>query len=240
MKQLVTLLLLTAALFAHAQSFEGTLVYTATHEIIISEKMKGLGLTAEKVIERMKAEGSYIDTIRGSYRQGNYRNDLNTTPRTWTIYRPEDNKLYTFQDGEAKDICTVTDMGVDLEQKLTGSKPRVTRLDTTAMVGDIPCELVRVQWKSGSYDYYYNKTKLMVNPALYAAHVYDGWAEYLAIAKALPLKIVKRAGKLSVSTITLVDQKPGPVTDGLFLLPTLVEDKALDMGMPHTKIMRIR
>jgi len=241
MTRLLTLLLFCTTWLSQAQSFEGTLVYKAEYEISVSEKMKANGITAEKIIDRMKSDGSYIDTIRSTYKQGNYRTDMNAHPPTWAVYRNDANKLYTFQDGEAKDICTVADMAIDLEFKLTGNKPVIAKLDTTATVGDIPCEVVRVKWKSGSYDYYFNKTKNPVDPAPYAKHVYDGWAGYLSISKALPLKIIKRAGKLSVVTMTLISQKGGPVDDALFKIPKLVEDKDLNIiKMPGSEMMRIK
>ncbi|SHH21518.1 hypothetical protein SAMN04488109_3201 [Chryseolinea serpens] len=241
MTRLLTLLLLCTTLLSQAQSFEGTLVYKADYEVTVSEKMKASGITAEKIIDRMKSDGSYIDTVKSTYKKGNYRSEMNSHPSTWVIYRNDANKLYTFQDGEAKDICTVTDMSIDLEFQLTGKKPVITKLDTTVNVGGTPCEVVRVKWQSGSYDYYFNKTKNAIDPTLYAKHVYDGWADYLSIAKALPIKIVKRVGKLSVITLTLVAQKTGPVDDALFKIPKLAEDKDLNMiKMPGSEMMRIK
>ncbi|MBL0745655.1 hypothetical protein [Chryseolinea lacunae] len=241
MKQLLTFLLLCTTLLSQAQSFEGTLVYKVDYQLNVSEKMKARGITAEQIMERMKSDGSYTDTIRSTYKQGNYRSDINSNPRAWLIYRNDANKLYTFQDGEAKDICTVSDMSVDLELKATGNKPAITKLDTTATVDGVPCEIVRVKWKTGSYDYYFNKTKNTIDPALYAKHIYDGWSDYLTIAKALPLKIVKRVGKLSAVTLTLVSQKTGPVDDTLFKLPKLVEDKDLNIiKLPNSEMMRIK
>jgi hypothetical protein len=132
-------------------------------------------------------------------------------------------------------------MSIDLEFQLTGKRPVITKLDTVVSVGDTPCEIVRVKWQSGSYDYYFNKTKYAIDPALYAKHVYDGWADYLSIAKALPLRIVKRVGKLSVVTMTLIAQQAGPVDDALFKLPTLAADKDLNMiKMPGSEMMRIK
>lgn len=231
-----TTLLLWAGV-AFGQSFEGTLTYYS--EIDILEKFKKMGLTKEMLVAKMKEDGSYSDTIKTSYKQGNYYSVLNSNPKNKLIYKSADNKLYVMRDGS--DVCSVTDVSIDLESTMTGKMPTVQKLDTTVVVNGASCSIVRVQWKSGTYDYYYNPTKLSADPNLFANHTYDGWAEFLKISRALPVRIVKTMNGMMTVTQTLVFTKAGPVDEKLFTLPTLVPDKDLNIiKMPNGEIMRIK
>ena len=172
MKNLLLITLLLLANLSFGQSFEGTLSYVTDFEI--AGKMKAMGITKEDLITRMRQEGSYTDTVKVSYKQGNSYTLMNSNPKSWSIYKSEQNKIYSLQDGEASDICTITDASVDYESTLTGKMPSVTKLDSVAVVNGINCNIVRVKWKTGTYDYYYNPDQLKVDPTLFKKHIYDG------------------------------------------------------------------
>ncbi|TKC00676.1 hypothetical protein [Pedobacter cryophilus] len=239
MKQiLVTIIILTSTL-SYGQSFEGTLTYVANLEV--SKKLEEMGMSKKIILDKMRSEGSWSDTIRTSYKQGDYYNLTNNNPRTWAVYKSETNKIYSMQDGAGSDICTVTDASVDLEFKMTGKMPHIYKLDSTAIVEGVKCNIVRVKWKSGVYDYYFNSTKLTVDPLLFTTHIYDGWAEFLKISKSLPLKIVKSTNGMMEVTMTLVSIKPEAIKDELFSIPTLVPDNDLNfLKLPNREIMRIK
>lgn len=239
MKKIVLIVLLLWAGFAHSQSFEGTITYVLDFEV--SEKFKKMGVTKEMLIEKMKAEGSYSDTIKTSYKQGDYYTLLNANPKSWQIYKASTNKIYAMQDGEDADICKVIDASVDLEFTMTGKMPVIQKLDTTANVNGNPCSIVRVKWQSGTYDYYYDSRHLKVDLTLFAQHTYDGWAEYLKISRALPVKIVKTVNGLMTATQTMTSARVKAVDESLFVIPTLVPDKELNIfKMPNGEIMRIK
>ena len=121
MRKIITILLLTITTVLNAQDFEGTLTYFVDFKV--SQKMLDMGMTKEMLKTRMESDGTWADTIKTSYKKGFYKQLNLSTDNSWVIYRPDSNKLYTFQDGEASDICTVTDPSVDLEHKMTGKMP---------------------------------------------------------------------------------------------------------------------
>jgi hypothetical protein len=206
----------------------------------VSEKLVKMGMTKQILLNKMKKEGSWPDTIRTTYKQGNYYTLLNNNPKAWAIYKADSNKIYSFQDGEVSDICTVTDASIDLEFTMTGEMPTVQKLDTTASIDKVSCSIVRVKWKSGTYDYYYNQTELTVDGSLFAKHTYDGLAEFLKISNALPLRIVKSVNGMMTTTMTLTKSKPEVVDEKLFLIPKLIPDENLNIvKIANRKIMRI-
>ncbi|MBN8572638.1 MAG: hypothetical protein J0M05_01890 [Candidatus Kapabacteria bacterium] len=237
-KTLMTIIILWTVP-VYGQSFEGTLSYISDFEL--AENMKKMGMTKEMLHDKMKQDGSYSDTIKISYKQGNYYILTNNNPKSWSIYKAETNKIYTMQDGDAADICTVTDASIDLQFTMTSKMPTIEKLDTTVIVGGVSCSIVRVKWKSGTYDYYYDPTKLTVDPALFSKHVYDGWADFLKISKALPVKIVKTTKGMMTVTMTLVTTKTEVIDEKLFSIPKLVPDKDLNLiKIANREVMRVK
>ncbi len=238
MKNSLTALLALTTGLACAQSFEGTLQYTT--DVEVAEGMKKYGMTKETLIEKMKKEGTYADTVTVSYKGGNYYMVSNTTPRSWAIYTAATHKIHELQAGEAADICTVTDASMDSEFAMTGKMPTVTKLDTTVTLDGATCNIVRVKWKGGPYAYWYDPARLTVDPALFSTHVYDGWAEFLKISHALPVRIVKTTKGMMTVTRTLVSVKQEPVADSLFALPKLVPAPDLNVSpLPNREVMRV-
>lgn len=239
MRQILTTIILFTNLISFGQSYEGTLTYVTDFEV--SEKLVKMGMTKQMLLDKMKNEGSWSDTIMTSYKKGNYYTLLNTNPKSWSIYKADDNKIYSMQEGEASDICTVTDASIDLEFTMTGKMPTVEKLDTTVIVDGVSCSIVRVKWKSGTSDYYYNQTKLTVDAALFSKHIYDGWADFLKISNSLPLKIVKETNGMMTITMTLVSTKTEVINEKLFSTPVLVADKDLNIiKVANREVMRIK
>lgn len=241
MKKLLTLLLLSTTGLLYSQSFEGTLVYKTQYQFHISEKLAKMGITEEKLLARMKEDGSWSDSIKTVYKQGDYVTYTHFNPQTWSVYKSEANKIYGFQEGEASDICTVTDAAIDLEFQMTGKSPAIVKLDTTAQINGLTCQVVAVKWKSGTYEYWYAPGTLPVNAKLFEKHVYDGWAEYLKISNALPIRMVKKVKGLATVTLTLIAQRPGKADPNPFKIPELVADKDLNViKMANSEMMRIK
>ena len=239
MRQILTPIFLLLAGLSFGQSFEGTLTYVSDFEV--AENMKKMGVTKEILIDKMKEAGSYSDTIKVSYKQGDYYTLLNMSPKSWTIYKADANKIYAMQDGDASDICTVTDASIDLEFTMTGKMPTVEKLDSTVTIDGAACNIVRVRWGSGTYDYFYNSSKLNVNPALFAKHIYDGWADFLGISNSLPVKIVKTTKGMMTITMTLVSSRSETIDEKLFSIPKLVPDKDLNLiKIANREVMRIK
>ena len=240
MKHILTAILIFTTVLLFGQSFEGTIVYKIDYEFQISEKLADMGITEEMMFEKMKKEGSFSDSVKTRYKDGNYISYTNFSPQSWSIYKQITNKLYTFQDGEASDICTVTDVSFDLEYKLTRIKPKIEKLDTVVEVNGMKCEIVRVVWKSGTYDYYYNSSFLKLDAKLFENHIYDGWAGFLKISNSLPVKIVKSINGIGKVKYTLIRNFAETIDKSIFEIPKLVADKDLNLiKIKNREVMRI-
>jgi len=238
MKNSILLIFLFFSTWLSGQSFEGTLTYTV--DLIVSEKLAKKGVTTESLKEKMMAESSFSDTVKVTFKEGNYYTVYcNSKNNTWNIYKAETNKIYGFQKGENSDICSVLDASIDLEFQYTGTMPTFQLLDSTCIVNGITCKIVKVKWKSGAYYYNYNESKLKVNPELYSKLVYDGWAEFLKISGgALPLRIVKKVSGMMTTVHTLISEKKEQINPALFNIPKLKADPNLP-NTPNTELMRI-
>ncbi|MCM8568574.1 hypothetical protein NE848_04240 [Gramella jeungdoensis] len=239
MRKIFTILLLAVAAQINAQSFEGTLTYTVDFEL--SEKMLDMGLTREMMKSRMEAEGTWADTVSTSYKDGFYR-QLNLSPeRSWLVYRPDDKKLYTFQEKEVSDICIVTDTSIDQEYEMTGEMPTLTLLDTIVEYKDYTLETVKVEWKSGTYYYLFDKEHFKVDPENFRGHIYDAFYDFLKISGSLPIRIVKEAGGMMSVNMDLVDASESEIDESIFEIPELIEDEELNsLSMGTGKMMRVK
>ena len=239
MKQAIAIFLLSISNLIFGQTFEGTLVYITDLEV--SPKLEKMGMTKQSLIEKMTEDGSWLDTLSISYKLGNYYYKSSNKLNSWLLYNSETNKIYSVQDGVKNQICSVIDASIDTEFAYTNKMPTVTKLDTSVTINNIECTVVRVKWKSGTYDYYYNSTMLIVNPDFFTGHIYDGWYEFLKISKSLPIKIVKIANGMMTITQTLITTKKDPIDDKLFVVPSLVSDKDLNsIKFPNREIMRFK
>lgn len=243
MKQIITIItgLVLSTGFLFGQSFEGTVVYKTDYKFQISEKMKKMGISEDMIKQKMKTEGSWSDSVKTKYKGGNYISYTNFNPQSWSIYKQETNKLYSFQNGEASDICTVTDVSIDLEFQMTGNKPTIQKLDTIVDIDGKRCEIVRVQWKTGTYDYYYDNSFLKVDSKLFENHIYDGWADFLKISNSLPVKIIKSVKGLSTVSFTLTRYTEETIDPELFEIPKLKPDKDLNLiKIGNRELFRIK
>jgi len=239
MKEILTTVILFITLVSFGQSFEGTLTYYVDFEL--SEKLLKMGLTKPILLDKMKREGSWSDTVKTSFKQDNYYTLLTNNPKSWSIYKADSNKIYSMHEGEASDICTVTNASIDLEYFMTGKMPIIEKVDTNVMFDGATCNIVRVKWKSGTYDYYYNPDKFKVNPSFFSKHVYDGWAEFLKISNALPVKIVKKTKGMMTITMTLIYSKTEVIDEKLFSIPNLIPDNDLNIvKIANRETMRIK
>ncbi len=236
MKKIVFTFLLLTSIIAHSQSFEGTVIYKMDFEI--SEKLTKMGITKELLLEKMKSEGSWTDSMKVCYKEGDYYGLIGKKPKSWSFYNSKTNKIYSMTEGS--DVCTVADASIDTEAAMGGEMPTVKKLDTTVVVNGITCDIVRIKWKNGTTDNYYNASKLIVDPKLYTKHIYEAWGEYLKISKALPVKIVKSVQGMTI-TMTLIAETEEPISDQLFTVPVLVADKDLNkIKIPNREMMRIK
>ena len=230
-KSLLAIALISIFSQINAQSFEGSITYALDFEL--SEKMTSAGLTKAAMLEKLKSEHLWWDSITTSYKAGNMYSSLGNSG-AWSVYRADSNKIFTFQNIDSMDICEVNDASIDLEFTMTGKMPRIIPKDTIVMVNNIACQMIRVKWKTGTYDYYFNKEQFKIDPALFSKHVYDGWAEFTKLSGCLPIKIVKTTKGIMSVSMTMVSSKAGKVDDKLFTIPELTTNAELNMvPMPN-------
>lgn len=239
MRKSITIILLTITTILNAQEFEGTLTYIVDFKV--SQKMLDWGMTKEMLKTRMESDGTWADTIKTSYKNGFYKQLNLSTDNSWVIYRPDSNKLYTFQDGETSDICTVTNPAVDLEHKMTGKMPTVTLLDTLINYKEFELKMVEVKWKAGTYYYLFDEDHFKTNPEKFKGHIYDGYYEFLKLSNSLPIMIIKEAGGMTTITISLIDSFENKIDDSIFQIPELIEDEELNsLNIGTGKMMKIK
>lgn len=215
----------------YAQSFEGSITYALDFEL--SEKMTNAGISKAVMLEKLKSEHLWWDTITTSYKAGNMYSSLGNSG-SWSVYRADSNKIFTFQNIDSMDICEVNDASIDLESTMTGKMPRIIPKDTIVIINNIACQMIRVKWKTGTYDYYFNKEQFKIDPALFSKHVYDGWAEFTKLSACLPIKIVKTTKGIMSVSMTMVNSKAVKIDDKLFTIPELTTNAELNMvPMPN-------
>jgi hypothetical protein len=242
MKRLLSIFLLLCTFTCKAQSFEGSVTYSA--DIEVSPSMAKMGMTRESVMKEMSEKNDWSDSMIFYYKQGNvYELMLNRTPKCYKIYLADSNKIYSMKD-DGQDLCAAFDVSTSIGGKLTAKTSIAEKLDTVAVVNGVSCNVIRIKDAMTTYDYYYDPTKLVIDPALFAQYSYQGWNEYLKIARALPLRIVASIKGMMTETKTLISYKAEPVDDKLFSLPVLVRDDNSDLNalekMMHLTIFHIK
>lgn len=220
------------------ESYEGTLIYVV--KIDVSSNLKTKGITKEIIINQMKEQNKWSDTIIYTYKGGNCYSTFNNG-KSYSIYLAKTNEVYSFDESEPN-ICTVRDASIDTENKLFGKMPLAEKLDSQVIVNNTNCSIVRIKWKTGTYDYYYNSHELVVNPSLFENYIYDGWSDFFKISHSLPIRIVKETNGLMIITMTLISENTHNVSDDLFNIPELVKNENLNeiIKLPGLSVMEIK
>lgn len=221
----------------NGNSFHGIIVYV--QDLEVSGTFKKMGVTKDLVVAEMKKKGEWADTLYTFYHLGNYAKIGNNKEQSQKIYRPKENTIYSYAaigDG----ICTVQEA---LDFALDGGpdKPAsITELDSSVTVMGVPCKVIRMKWKIGQFDYYYNPSTAQVDPALFAKHTSEGFAQFVSMTKCLPLQTVNSAAGVKIIQ-TAVKVEEGKFDNKMFDLPELVEDPSLNaIKLPGMKRMRIK
>lgn len=133
------------------------------------------------------------------------------------------------------------DAGADLDEEFSGDSPTISTPDSSVIINGLVCREVRVTWAGGLYRYFYAPGYLPADPAQYAHHHQDGLAQYMQIARALPVRIERKIPGLIAFTSTLLHVKEGEVPPEFFAIPELVTDPELEHSpLPQVRYMRVR
>ncbi|MBF9239653.1 hypothetical protein I2I05_19830 [Hymenobacter sp. BT683] len=182
MKQLLfTLALAVSCLVAHAQHFEGKIVYRNTYT------SKTPGLSNGQL-------NSMMGDVQNWYtKAGDYRSELNGTQMAWQVYRNSENKLYSKFTGSNKLLWNDGAANPDSVLSMTLRKGAATILGYA-------CDELTLVCRSGVQKYYFSP-RLPVDPDLYQAHRYGNWYAYLSKAGAVPLKMVIETPQFSMESV---------------------------------------
>lgn len=221
---------------AIASSFQGIITYV--QDIKLSASFEKMGLTKKMMIDEMNKEGAWFDTLRVTYRGGNYAKVGNNATGTTKIYVEDDNTIYGFKAKDA-DVCSVQE-AVDLDFGGKPDKPSILELDSVATIMGMPCKIIRIKWKISQMDYYYNATQAHASPNLFSRHSSEGFSEFVGMTKCLPLQIVIKSMGMNIIQ-TAVDVQSAKVDEAVFSIPELVEDESLNaIKLPGITMMRIK
>ncbi|WBO86728.1 hypothetical protein [Hymenobacter yonginensis] len=199
MKQLLfALALVVNCLVAHAQHFEGKIVYRNTYQ------SKTPGLSDAQLTALMGDVQNWY--IKG----GDYRSELNGTQVAWQLYRNSENKLYSKVAGLNKLLWN--DGAVNPDSVLSTT----LRTGATTIMG-YTCDELTLVCRSGVQKYYFSP-RLPVQQDLYKAHRYGNWYAYLSQAGAVPLKMVIETPQFSLESVA-TGVHPLKLSNTFFVLP---------------------
>lgn len=217
-------------------SFVGRVGYI--QDIELSSLMKKMGITKESIIDEMRKEEKWVDSLNFYVRMGNYAYIGNNKTQYEKVYVADENIIYTY-NAFGDDVCSVQE-AVDLDLSGKPDKPEIVELDTVVTIMNLPCKAIRMKWKMGQYDYYYHPSMLNANPELFKKHTSEGLAQFVALSKCLPLQIVKTVmGMKMIQTAIFIQS--GDFDKRYLSIPPLVEDESLNIiKMPGIKMMRIK
>lgn len=204
MKKLLPLLLFlfTALSGALAQNFEGKIMYRNTFKSNLPN------VTDEQWSTMLGDKMEY--SIKGA----SYHSVSNGALLQWQLYHPTENKLYT----KLANSETVLwhDGAVNEDEVLQAELKK-----GAAEILGYTCDELTLTCKSGIQVYYFHQS-LGVDPGLFTKHKFGNFYDYIAKAKALPLKtIVENAQFKLVSTAEAVN--PMVLDKALFSLPAGVK-----------------
>lgn len=213
-------LIVLSHLAAFGQSFEGTLTYKVEFEIK-PQKMGGFEITEEQIIEKMKREGEYFDTVTVSIKGGNYTKQDNSGNEKKLVYHSDQNKVFTLQ--KDFEYVVVTDAARYSNLNVEISEPDIMKLDSVKNIRGVDCRILKLSWDNmGDEYYFYNSETAGIDPKLFSDHNLEYLNQVLEITQAYPLEIVKTVTNFITVTMTMVSISEEAVDESIFDIPELI------------------
>ncbi|WP_299899750.1 hypothetical protein [uncultured Aquimarina sp.] len=239
-KTLVGMLSLLICSLSFGQSFEGELTYKVEFDIK-SQKIGSYEITKEQVIEKMKNDGEFYDTIKILIKNGNYIKKLNTRSEQKAIYKSDLNKIYSFQ--KDFDHVTITNANKFNSMNIDFKERKIQKIDSTKIINGISCKLIKLSWGKLAEEYYFYNTKTVkLNPQLFKKHNFEYLNEIIELSNSYPLEIIKTLNNSIKIKMTLIDISKELIDDKLFKLPEFEKaekdyaEMMLEMGFEVMKI----
>jgi hypothetical protein len=195
-------LLLTTISLAHAQDFEGKVVYKNTWT------SKNPNMTSEQFTAMMGTTQEYL------IKKGNYKSSLNGTFIQWQLYVNADNKFYNKMSSSS--TLFWNDGAVNTDE--------VVKAEINKGVIDIlgyKCDELILTCKTGVQKYYFS-SRLKVDPKLFEKHKLGNWSEVISRTNALPLKMIIDNPQFAVESLA-TEVVPMKLDDKIFELPAGVK-----------------
>ena len=218
----VVFAILTCSL-TFGQSFEGKLTYKVEFDFK-TQKIGDFEITKEQVIEKMKTDGEYFDTIIVTLKEGNYIKEDNSSLENRYIYKSDDNKIYFFQkDSEYEFIIDANKYNATNIQL----EPQVEMIDSLKLVNGINCKMIKLSWDQlGEEYYFYNSEIAKVDAILFKNHNYEYFNTVVEKTNSYPLEIIKKVGDFSSIKMTLVSISEENISDELFDIEKIKSQKS--------------
>jgi hypothetical protein len=224
------------------QSFEGKLTYKVEFDIK-AKKIGNFEIKKEQVIEKMKEDGDYFDSITVTIKNGNYIKEDNSKTKKRIIYKTDLNKIYTFQ--KDFDHVVITDAKKYYGMNLNLKEPKIEQIDSLKVINGNKCKLIKLSWdKLGEEYYFYNSEIAKLDSEKYKNHNYEYFNAIIGISKAYPLEIVKKVSDFISIKMTLIIMEEIKIEDTLFELPKFkkAEKEYAEMMLKITgsEVMKIK
>ena len=238
---LIALLLLVTTL-SFAQSFEGKLTYVVEFDIT-AQKIGDFEITETQILDKMKEEGAYFDTIIITIKEGNYIKKNNSNTQETVIYLSDSNNVYVLQ--KDFEFITITDASKISPFNIEVGEYKLIKSDTTKSILGTDCEIITLSWGTlGTEQYCYNKDMAPIDPKLFENHIYEGLNTVLNITHSYPLEIKKTMNDFISVKMTLVNYADEKIDDAVFVLPAMEaaekEYSDLMLQMTGSRVMKIK
>lgn len=177
-------------------------------------------------MEKMKERGQFFDTVTVYLKGGNYLKEDNSTLNRKVIYRADSNKIFISTNELNNDIT------IDANQYnafgVKSRKPTVEKIDTIKKVNGYKCKLLKLSWGSQSEEYYfYNPKVASVKSNNFKKHNYEYFNTVIKATRSYPLEIIKKMDDFVTAKTSLVSMSKEAVSDELFNIEKLKEQKLL-------------
>ncbi|WP_052910246.1 hypothetical protein [Riemerella anatipestifer] len=241
-KILLGICMILIYLMPFAQSFEGRLVYKVEFDIQ-TEKFGNIEIKKEQVIEKMKKDDDYFDSLTVTIKNGNYIKEDNSNNRKRIVYKADLNKIYTFQ--KDFDHVVITDAKNYHGMNLNLKEPKIEQLDSLKVINGNNCNLIKLTWgKLGEEYYFYNSEIAKLDSGNFKNHNYEYFNAIVDISKSYPLEIVKKVSDFISIRMTLLAIEEVKIDDSLFELPKFekAEKEYAEMMLKITgsEVMKIK
>jgi hypothetical protein len=239
---LIAIFTIFAWTFTFAQSFEGKLTYKVEFDMKV-KKIGKIEITKEQVLDKMKKEGEYFDTLVITLKNGNYKKEDNSNSRKKIVYKSDVNKIYTFQ--KDFDHVVITDAKKKYALNLKLPEPTFEKTDSLKVVNGYNCKLVKLSWdKLGEEYYFYNSEVVKLDAQLFKNHNNEYFNNIIEISNSYPIEIIKTVMNFITIKMTLIKISEEKILDDEFKLPKFekAEKDYAEMMLKITgsEVMKIR